>query len=352
MDLLFLLLCASVISFFIFPIVIKFAYKYGYVDDPKVRKHPAILKKEILPRAGGVAPFLAILITSLLFLPFEKRLFGLLLGAAILLLFNTLDDKYDLHPLIRLFAGFLAATVVIVFGIGITSLDLPFFGTFRLDIIDIPINFLGIHHFFPLADLLALFWIMALTNFVNWSSGVDGQLPTIVIICFVFLAILASQFVSYDPSQWTIIRLCLIAIGAVIPLLIYNWFPARILPGDGASTSLALIIAALAIYSGSKTATAILLLGIPIMDGLWAIGRRILKGKSPIWGDREHLHHRLLDIGWSHPQISLFYGAITFILGLIAVYSSRVTKLWAIVATAFFLFVITLTLFLLGKKKK
>lgn len=352
MNLLILIFTPLLISLMLFPIIIKLAMRYGFVDDPKTHKHPAILHQRILPRAGGVAPLVAVLLTIAIFLPLDKHLLGMLLAAFIILIVDTLDDKYNLHPLIRLFSGFMAASVIVTSGVGISSISLPFLGQINLNVIDIPIYFLGEHHFFPLADILAVLWIMTLTNFVNWSSGVDGQLPTIVIIALTFIALLSSQFLSYDPSQWTIIKVCLITIGAVIPLLIFNWHPAKILPGDGASTSLALIIATLAIYSGSKTATTILILGVPIMDGLWTIGRRIYHKKMPIWGDRAHLHHKLLDIGWSHEKITVFYGMITIILGLIAVYSSKITKFWAIVATGILLIGLTVYLGFLRKNGK
>ena len=295
MDFTLLIIIPGIISLLLFPLVIRLATQYGFVDDPKTKNHPAMLHSKILPRAGGVAPYLAIVTTVGLFLPFEKHVWGMILGAGLLVIVDTLDDKFDLHPLIRLISGFLAATIVIISGVGISSINIPPLGSLNLNLIDIPIMIFGEHHFYPLADLLAIGWIMTVTNFVNWSSGVDGQLPTIVIISLAFIALLASRFTGYDPSQLTIIKICLIVIGAVIPLLIFNWHPAMILPGDGASTSLALIIATLAIFSGSKTATAILILGIPMIDGLFTIGRRIYHKKLPIWGDRLHLHHRLLD---------------------------------------------------------
>ncbi|KKP69079.1 hypothetical protein A2X44_05300 [candidate division CPR3 bacterium GWF2_35_18] len=351
MNLLILLIIPSVISFILFPVVIKFAFKYGFTDDPSKSKHPAKLHLKILPRMGGIAPFIAILLTILIFIPLDKHLTGMLIASLILLLINTLDDKYDIHPLIRFGVEFVAASIIVISGVGISSLSIPFLGNIDLNIIDIPINFLGEHHFFPLADILAVFWIMTVINFVNWSSGVDGQLPMLTIISLAFIALLASQFISYDNSQWTIIKICLITIGSVIPFLIFNWHPAQILPGDGASTFLALIISTLAIYSGSKTATTILILGVPIMDGLWTIGRRIYKGKLPIWGDREHLHHKLLNIGWTHEKITVFYGAVTLILGLIAIYSSKITKFWSIITTGILLVGLTLYLGFLGKKK-
>jgi len=350
MNFLTLIIIPSIISFILFPVVIKFALKNGFIDDPAKSNHPAKLHKKTLPRMGGIAPFIAIFLTILIFLPLDKHLIGIILAGFILLLINTLDDKYDIHPLIRFGIEFIAASIIVISGVGISSLSIPFIGNINLNIIDIPINYFGEHHFFPLADILAVLWIMTVINFVNWSSGVDGQLPTLTIISLAFIALLASQFIGYDSSQWTIIKICLITIGAVIPFLIFNWHPARILPGDGASTFLALIIATLAIYSGSKTATTILILGVPIMDGLWTIGRRIYKGKLPIWGDREHLHHKLLDIGWTHEKITIFYGSITFILGLIAIYSSKVTKFWSIIITGILLIGLTLYLGFLGKK--
>lgn len=349
MNLLLLFVIPAVISFLFIPLVMKFAIRFGYVDNPKIHSYP--LHKKILPRAGGIPIFIAFFISCLLFLPLQKNLIGLLSATFIMVLVNTLDDKYKIHPLIRLTTGFLAASIIVISGVGISSLDFPIIGQINLNVIDIPIYLWGEHHFFVLADLLALFWIVSLSNFVNWSAGVDGQLPLVIIISLSFMALLASQFLSYDSSQMTIIQICLITIGAVLPFLIFNWSPAHILPGDGAPTFLALIIATLAIYSGSKTATAILVLGVPIMDGLWTIGRRLYQGKLPIWGDQKHLHHKLLNLGWSHQKIAIFYGTITFILGLIAVYSSKVTKTWAIMATALFLIILTGILGILVKQK-
>lgn len=116
---------------------------------------------------------------------------------------------------------------------------------------------------------------------------------------------------------------------SALGLLIFNWHPARIFPGFSGSTILGFLIAVLAILSGGKLATAGLVLLIPATDFAYTFFRRIIQGKSPVWGDRGHLHHKLLEIGFSHQQIALFYILGSVILGAAALSLSSKGKLFA-----------------------
>ncbi|MCR4306126.1 MAG: undecaprenyl/decaprenyl-phosphate alpha-N-acetylglucosaminyl 1-phosphate transferase, partial [Candidatus Daviesbacteria bacterium] len=120
-----------------------------------------------------------------------------------------------------------------------------------------------------------------------------------------------------------------ITAGAALGLLIFNWHPARIFPGFSGSGILGFLIAVLAILSGGKLATAGLVLLIPATDFAYTFIRRILQGKSPVWGDKGHLHHKLLEIGFSHQQIALFYILGSVILGAAALSLSSKGKLFA-----------------------
>jgi len=245
---------------------------------------------------------------------------------------GVLDDKYNLNPYLRLFFLMpLAVAFVVGAGIGITSFSNPFGGIIRLDIIDIQLNILGEHHIFLLADIFAFLWILWVMNMLSWSNGVDGQFPGIVIIACVVVGILALRFVSFDPSQLKLATLAFISAGATLGTLPFSWHPAKIFYGFGA-TMLGLILATLSILSGAKVATALLILIVPTLDALFTVLRRLQEGRSPVWADKEHLHHRLLGIGWSHQRVAVFYWVLTAAFGILALYSSGKTKLLSILA--------------------
>ncbi len=318
------------------PLVMKFASKFGFVDNPATHIHPAIIHNRIIPRGGGLAIYLAILPTIFLFTEVTREIGGLLLGAAIAVIIGTLDDKYDLSPWLRLISNFIVAGIIVLSGIGIASVTNPFGGIIRLDQYQIAVNIGGQHTILVVADILAMIWIVWVMNMLNWSKGVDGQMPGIVIIACLVLAAVGFKFLSLDPKQLVVIKIALITAGATAGFLIYNFHPAKIFPGYGA-TILGLIIASLAIMASGKVATAILVLAVPMIDGIITVIRRIIKRQSPLKGDRQHLHHLLLDRGWSQRKIALFYWGVCAILGAVAINLKSLEK--AFVVTTVFIII-------------
>lgn len=319
------------ITIFSLPFTIIFAKKFKLLDNPKLRPHPAHIQKRIVPRAGGLAVFLGIVSAILIFIPVEKTTIGIILGLLILLLTGLLDDKYqNFSPYFRLTLQFLAAAAAVGMGIGITFITNPLGGIIHFDTIIMQFNFLGSHRIVLLADLLALVWIVWVMNMVNWSKGVDGQMPGVITVAAVILGLLSLKLnLSQDPSQFNLAKLSFITAAASFALLIFNWHPAKIFPGFSGSTILGFMIAVLAILAGGKLATAGLVLLIPAADFAYTFFRRILEGKSPVWGDRGHLHHKLLEQGFSHRQIALFYILGSVILGAAALSLSSGGKLFA-----------------------
>lgn len=320
---------------FIYP-TIKLAKKFNLVDNPKLRPHPAHTQNRIVPRAGGMAVFFGLILAILLFIPAAKETIGIIAGLLILLIVGLLDDKYKtFSPYLRLFSQFMAALIVVFSGVGITFITNPLGGIIYLNTPIIPINLFGLHHIILIADLLALVWIVWVMNMINWSKGVDGQMPGIVTVAAIILGLLSLKlnFLG-DPNQADVAKLAFITAGSSLGLLIFNWYPAKIFPGFSGSTILGFMIATLAILSGAKLATAGLVLLIPATDFAYIFFRRILQGKSPVWGDRGHFHHRLLQLGLTHPQISLFYILGSVILGAIALSLSSSGKLFAAILVA------------------
>ncbi len=360
MDLILIALTALIVTAVATPLAIKAAKKFGLVDDPNLRPHPAHIQRRAIPRAGGLPIYLGIVLTSLLFLPLEKYLLGIFSGITLLLVIGIIDDKLpNFSPYARFPLLFAAAALAVGSGIGISFISNPFFGIphlptmlntsiIRLDEVIYTINFLGTHNLIVIADLFALIWIVALTQIVNWSKGVDGQMPGITLVTAVVLGLLSLKFYfEGDVSQLSIAKLAFIIAGTSLGFLIFNWHPSKILPGFSGSTILAYMLAILAILSTAKVATALLVLAIPTIDFLYTFFRRIFEGKSPFWGDRGHFHHRLLDLGWSHQKISLFYMLGSAILGAAALFIDTEGKVFVIglVAAIFLGFVLWLNFY-------
>lgn len=330
-------LTAAVVAVITTPGVICLYKKFGWLDSPYNKIHPKVVHKYPVPRGGGIVIFLAITGASILFLPLDKHLASILLGLFTLMIVGTLDDIFDLNPYLRLGLGVLAAACVVGGGIGIPFITNPFGGIIRLDQPQISINFLGkTRHLWVLADIFAICWILACANFVNWSKGVDGQLPGIVVIASLTIAILSFRF-SADITQWPVAVLAFATAGAYAGFLPFNFYPQKIMPGYGGGTMGGFMLAVLSILATTKVGTAVMVLGIPLIDAGFVVLRRFLAGRSPVWGDAQHLHHKLLRLGWGKRRIAIFYWLVTAFLGILALNLSSTWKFYIIILIAFFL---------------
>lgn len=329
-------LLSLVVSFVSTPLVIKIANYLNLVDNPEKRPHPAHVHRGTIPRAGGLAIFAGLLVASLAFLPLDKHLRGILLGGLVVIGVGLLDDKYNLNPYLRLLTNFLAAAFVVGAGIGIAFINNPFGGLIHLDQPQFNFYFLGEQRsIWVLSDLFALFWIVWCMNMVNWSKGVDGQMPGFVAIAGIVIGILSLKF-SADIAQWPVTILAFITTGSYLGFLLWNFYPQKIMPGYGGGSLAGYLLATLSILSSAKVGTMILVLGVPLMDGVYTVLRRLASGRLPFWGDRGHLHHRLLDLGWGKRKIAAFYWLISAILGVVALYLNPQQKFFAVVLIAVF----------------
>jgi len=327
------LAAAAILAFSITPLIIWFYKKNNWLDDPKKQKHPKVIHQYPVPRGGGIAVFLAITITCLWFLPLDKHLIGILIGALILVLVGVWDDLKDINPYLRLALGFLAAGVVVASGIGIPYVSNPLQsgGVINLSQPQIPIYWLGKWRtIWFWSDLIALIWIVGTMNFVNWSKGLDGQLPGIVAVAGIIIGLLSLRFRD-DITQWPVILMAIILAGAYLGFLPWNFYPQKIMPGYGGGSLAGYFLAVLAILSGAKLATSILVLGIPMIDAVYSVIRRVLAGRSPVWGDRGHLHHKLMQLGWGKRRVAIFYWLVSLILGLMALKLTSEQKFYTLI---------------------
>lgn len=314
-------LVAFIVTVLLTPVSIRLLKRFNFLDNPKTHKHPAIIHTKPIPRGGGIPIFLGAIIAAVFFLPLTKVTIGIFLAALLALAIGVIDDKLnangrDVSPYLRFLINILTAGIVVASGISIKFITNPFGGILHLD----PI----------VSALVSVVWLVWVMNMLNWSKGVDGQMPGIVAISAIVIGILSLRFVNGDSSAYIDVKLSFIIAGCALGFLIFNFHPARIFPGYGA-TSLYLLLGVVSILSGAKLATAILVMGVPTVDALFTIVRRIMQKHPPFVGDKKHLHHLLLRLNFSQRQIALFYWIISAILGIISLTLESRNKIFAII---------------------
>src|SRR3989304_2997785 len=317
---------------------IRIAKRMNFFDSPNPRK----IHQSPVPYLGGAALFLAIFLSLLIlevFWPkflsfdssyrglFDKKLLGVFFASFLLVIVGTIDDWKKLSPFIKLFFQIIAGVIAVIFGIGIIHFLNPFGPSF-IELDSLKGTSLG-STILVYSGLFSILWVVIMTNTVNVLDGLDGLATGITIIGALFIAFLSLGRQVNQPST---ALLAFIVAGACLGFLFFNFYPAKIFLGDGGSLMLGFVLATLAIISGSKIATASLVLGIPILDFVWSSVRRIISKKAPWFPDKEHLHHRLLSVGFSQRKaVFIFYG-LSLVFGIVGLLSSRTQKIVALLA--------------------
>jgi len=295
---------------------------------------PAIRQRDVhttpKPRVGGVAMWLAAAIAFLVIalsphsdlLAFsrekiwgiDRSLWGILAGMGVLLVVGLLDDIRDFTWQTSLFGQFLAALALVVFGVGINYIRLPFEHTLYLNtwVLHWP-AWLGGGDFVVWSSLFTVIWIMAIINVMNWFDGLDGLTGSISLTASLVLLLLSLNF-GFAATATLAIVVSAVAAG----FLPWNWYPSKIIMGTVGSQTLGFLLGVIAIISGGKLATAVLVLGIPFFDAIIVIARRLLDGVSPFKGDQRHLHHRLLKIGLPVPWAVVIINVVAVSFGALA----------------------------------
>ena len=321
-DIAIAFILAFVVTFITTPYTMKLAHKIGAIDVPRDERRA---HKKAIPKFGGPAVILGFIVSTVyllivmsmensinIFGPQEywKKLLGFLAGILIISAFCVVDDIKGIKPLTKLFGQVLGSICVIASGIRIDGISLPF------------LNFPEIHEVTSI--LLTLAWLVIVTNAINLIDGLDGLSSGISVISSVSLLII---FVLNGSSLISIVLITALA-GALTGFLPFNFTPAKTFLGDTGSNFLGFALAVISILGSAKTYTAavivlpLIVLGLPIFDTVWAIIRRLIKGKSikaVFKADKGHLHHRLVAKGFSQKQAVLILYGISAIFGMFAV---------------------------------
>jgi UDP-GlcNAc:undecaprenyl-phosphate GlcNAc-1-phosphate transferase len=311
-------------------LVLKLAIKFNIIDRPDVKRK---FHSRPIPLLGGLAIFIAFFLALLLF--HQNLVIGILTyrtwlwffaGACFLMIGGVLDDKFNLKPGKQIIWPILAIICVLLGQIGIGKVSNPLGG------------FL---YFSSWASIIfTIIWLLVMMYTTKLLDGLDGLVTGISGIggFIIFLFTVSAKY--YQPD---IAFVAIVFAAACLGFLIFNWHPAKIFLGEGGSLLLGYILGVLAIISGGKIAIALLVLGLPLLDFVWTILRRLAAGKNPFrTSDRAHLHYRLLDMGIGTRKTVLIFYAFSLFFGLSALFLQSLGKLFAI--SILFLIMIVLIL--------
>ncbi|MBN1162865.1 undecaprenyl/decaprenyl-phosphate alpha-N-acetylglucosaminyl 1-phosphate transferase [Patescibacteria group bacterium] len=329
------------------PKFVDLARDLRLVTIPSLHSHPAMLLQSPSARGGGVFYGLLFLVLSIIFAGFHKIYLGFYLAILMLVILSLVDDYQNTHPrtefrliespVLRLLFLFSVVSLVVLSGINFESIGV-FSGAIG--------TFGGL-----LSLVITAVWIVWVLNVLSWSNGIDGQYCGIVSIASLIIAILALRFDPLEPVHKQVAVMAALSAGISLGFAKLTWHPSRIMWGFGATLA-GLVISTLSILVSTKIVTSILIILVPLIDAVVTVFRRLLQGRSPFEGDKGHLHHILMEKGWSVGGIALFYWVSTALFGFIGLisadrYAAQVALLMAGVV-AFFIILLNVQFY---KKK-
>lgn len=330
-----------VVSFVATFFVSRLAFRRQILDVPdtqrRFHKHPT-------PTLGGLAIYASFFLVSFLVGIFSgfllngnipiQELLGIWIGGAILMIGGYLDDRYRLPAKYSIVFPVMASLVIVTSGIRAVSVHNPLTNEI---IILLPL----------VSGLVVFLWTMTMTYTTKLLDGMDGLVTGISAIAALVLFGLSLTPQVAQP-QTAFLAICFA--GSLLGFLILNFYPAKIFLGEGGSTFAGFMLAVLAIVSGGKIATALLVMGIPLLDMAWVVIQRLISGQSPFSGDRRHLHFQLTQIGFSEPQAVMLLYMLTGIFGVSALFLQSRGKLIALIILFIVMLAIVASIFSAYKK--
>jgi len=325
------------LSLLLTPKVRQLALKYNIVDAPS---EPRKIQTGHVPLLGGVGIYLSFVMVLIISIMAgwildgrinASQIIGIVSGGLAIIIVGWVDDKYNLKTK-AVIGPILAALIAVGCGIAVEYVTNPFqAGTG-------PYNRALFYFSGAIGPIFSWLWLLGMMYTTKFLDGLDGLVSGIGAIGAVILFIVS---LFWDVAQSGTSIMCLILTGSLLGFLRYNWHPAKIFLGESGSVFIGFMLGVLSIISGGKIATALLIMGIPILDVVWVIFRRVFKEKkSPFAGDNKHLHFRLLKAGFSHRSAVLFLYFLTLVFGSSSLFLQSKNKVIALA----FLIVVMLTL--------
>lgn len=295
-----------IVSALIMPIMKKIAHHIGAIDIPRQDEGNRHIHKKPIPKLGGVGIFLAFLFGYMLFGQHSIKMNAILIGSFIIILTGMIDDINDLRASRQLIAQFLAASVIVFYG-GIVLTDITAFG--------LHIEF-GIF-----SKLITILFIIGCINIINFTDGLDGLSGGVTSIFYITTAIICFYQGRLGTLEMT---LTLLMLGATLGFLVHNFYPAKIFAGQ-CSMFMGFMISIICLLGFKGTALTSLfvplaILGLPILDTLFAIIRRTLKGQPIFSADKSHIHHQILGMNFSHRATVLIIYLINILFAITSIF--------------------------------
>lgn len=321
------------------PLSMRLATRFGAMDAPGDRK----IHRQPKPRWGGIgvfAGFLAGLLSLTIFVPrfqqllqfkhpirrggevvftlnLKEQLAGILIGASLLFILGLFDDRKPVKAGTKFSIQIIAAYIAMIYGVRIYGLSIPGFEAYA-------------HFPLWLMQIVTVLWLVGMANAVNLIDGLDGLAGGVVaIVAGAFLAMALVQVKGrvtlFDQQMQLAGYIAAAVLGGTAGFLVYNFFPSCVFMGDSGSLSLGFLIGCIAVIGTFKTTilavliAPFLLVAIPVADMTWAFGRRLLRRQNPFSPDRSHVHHRLLDAGWTQREVVFLVYTLTLLLALISI---------------------------------
>ncbi|MBI5221524.1 MAG: undecaprenyl/decaprenyl-phosphate alpha-N-acetylglucosaminyl 1-phosphate transferase [Candidatus Magasanikbacteria bacterium] len=328
---------AAAFSFLLTLVVKKFAQKLQIVDRPnEERKQHA----NAVPLLGGSAIFVSFWCivfylynySGIIFKHLNARQLVLFfLAGLIIMVVGYYDDKFKIVYHYRLLFSALSVLLVLAGGLNFDGITNPFGGTIGLDFWKIHTQYFGT--ILVGVEIIAFLWLMGMIYTVKILDGLDGLATGVVMIGA--LAVTALSGGSTKFLQPDVSLVALVLAGSCLGFLFFNFFPAKIFLGEGGGQFLGLMLGAIAIIAGSKIATALLVMAVPIIDLIYVIIGRLKNHQSISEGDRRHLHFRLVDSGFKQWQaVSIFY-LFAALFGISALFMTSIWKLMTLLSLIF-----------------
>lgn len=312
-------LVASLITYITTPFVRKLAFKIDAIDIPKDNRR---IHKKPIPLLGGLSIYLSNVITYILLISFglftmHKNIIFIVIASSIILTIGFVDDLKPLSCNVKFISEILIAILLVMAGI---KFNFNFNIVYRNSIINF--SFLSIP--------LSILWIVGITNSINLIDGLDGLASGISGISSVYLFLILLILGRLDVTNSYILFVSIILAGSTIGFLPYNFNPANIFMGDMGALYLGFILSIISIIGFNNNPSPLILifpiiiLAVPISDTIYAVFRRILKGKRIGDADKSHIHHILIKKGLNQKEAALTLYLLSIILGTLAIFLTTI----------------------------